>query len=94
MNKITNRHSVGYTKERYVRNMERKNPLQKIVRLINQYWSIDLLHGTKEEKDWAKKRLYGYVMKELRNVSPDIHGQIKASLTNKDIWESTREILS
>lgn len=74
---------------------EKINPIQRIIKLMNQYHSIDLVaNATQEEKDWAKKRLHGSIINTLKICSVDLQGRIKASIANKDIWEKTREELA
>lgn len=90
-----NKHTMGNAKEKRINYEEKKNPIVKIIRLVNQYHSIDLIeYATKEEKEWAKQRLYKQIMGVLNHCSSDIRGQIKASIRNKDIWEMTRDSLS
>ena len=91
MNNSYNKHSMGVAREKQVYREEKRNPLQKIVRLINEYYAIDLMHGTPEEKKWAKDRLHSQIMGVMNHVSPDTHVSLKASLKSKDIWEQTRE---
>lgn len=92
MNKNSyNKHSMGLAKEKQIHREEKRNPLQKIIRLINEYYAIDLMYGTPEEKKWAKDRLYRQIMGVMQYVSEDAHVSLKASLKSKDIWESTRE---
>jgi len=82
---------MGLAKEKQIHREEKRNPLQKIIRLINEYYAIDLMYGTPEEKKWAKDRLHRQVMGVMNYVSEDTHASIKASLKSKDIWELTRE---
>lgn len=86
--------SSANAKERRSHWEEKKNPLLKIVRLMNQYHSIDLMYATPEEKEWAKSRLEDQIMGILRHTSPSIHGRIKASFKSKAVWDETREYLS
>ena len=79
--------------QRVIRRKERDNPLEKILQLMNQYHSIDLMEATVEEKDWAKERLYKRIMGIARHCSKDMQGTIKASLKNKLLWEATRNTL-
>ena len=71
-----------------------KDPLQKIVTLMNQYWSIDLMEATRKEKDWAKERLAKQIKGLSNHISPQIKGDIHASLHNKDLWNMTRNIIT
>ena len=86
--------SNAAAKERKAYNQEKKNPLQKVIRLINQFWSIDQMYASSEEKLWAKERLEQQIQGITRHLSKDIHGSIKASLKSKAVWESTREYLA
>ena len=74
---------------RQIKRKER-DPLQKIVTLLNTYWSIDLMNGTVEEKAWAKERLAKQIRGLSNHISPDICGDIKASLKFKEVWVRTR----
>jgi hypothetical protein len=76
--------------ERVLRRKER-DPVQRVVTLVNQYWSIDQLVATDAEKQWAKERLYKQIMGISRHLSNGMQGDIKASLNNKSVWESVRE---
>ena len=77
---------------RQIRRKER-DPLQKIVTLMNQYWAILLMDGTTEEKDWARERLAKQIRGLTNHVSPDICGDIKASLKFKEVWVRTRNTI-
>lgn len=86
--------SNAYAKERKTHYYEKKNPLMKIITLMNQYHSIDLMFATPEEKQYAKDRLETQVLGILKHTSTSIHGSIKASFKSKAVWEDTREYLS
>ena len=89
-----NKHSNSNAKGKRVSYAERNDPLQKLIRIINQYHSIDLIeHATNEEKNWAKERLYKDIIYTLKSCSSDIQGRIKASIKNKSIWENVRDDL-
>jgi len=85
---------IAQAKERQSKNYDRKNPLMKIITMMNQYHSIDKMYASKEEKDWAKDRLKSEITHILKFHSSDIHGRIKASFHSIEIWEETREYLS
>jgi len=85
--------NTANSKERKTYRQERSNPLQKVIRLINQYWSIDQMYGTPEEKTWAKQRLEDQINGIIRHLGKDVHGTLKASLKSKAVWETTREYL-
>ena len=86
--------SNAQAKERKAYRDEKKNPLQKLIRLMNQYHSIDLMYGTPEEKSWAKSRLEKQIIGIMRYTSTSIHGSVKASFKSKAVWDDTREYLS
>lgn len=68
----------------------RRNPLQRIAVLLNKYHSVDLLYGTKEDKEYTKSIIKKDIYKQLKYVSEDIHATIKASIRSKDIWDDTK----
>ena len=86
--------STALAKERKTYYYEKKNPLMKIVSLMNQYHSIDDMFATPEEKTWAKNRLETQVRGLLRHVGTSVQGSIKASFKSKVVWEETRNIIS
>lgn len=86
--------SNAFAKERQAHYNEKKDPLKKIIRLMNQYWSIDSMYATPEEKAWAKSRIEQQIMGILKYTSTSIHGTIKASFKSKVVWDETREYLS
>jgi len=85
--------SNAFAKERTAHYHEKKDPLKKIIRLMNQFWSIDEMYATSEEKQWAKNRLEQQILGILRYTSTSIHGTIKASFKSKSVWDDTREYL-
>jgi len=86
--------SNAYAKERKSYRNEKKDPLIKIIRLMNMFWSIDQMYATPEEKLHAKNRLETQILGVLRHTSTTIHGSIKASFKSKAVWDDTREYLS
>ena len=81
---------MGRNLEQHYNYQERKNPLIKVARLINQYWSIDLMEATKAEKDWAKKRLHNTIMHISKDLGNGANTTIKMSLKSKEFWETSR----
>ena len=69
----------------------RKNPLQRIAVMINAFHAIDLMYGTKEEKEKNKELLKYEILSNLKYVGKDIISELKASLKNKSIWEDFRK---
>ena len=88
-----NRHVVSNTKERNANFQEKRNPVQKIVRLINQYWSIDQMYATAKEKQWAKSRLEGDIKKLAKNLGNTFKSTINNSLRSRSVWEDSRNTL-
>lgn len=86
--------SNAYAKERKTYYIEKKNPLLKIVTLMNNYHAIDSMYATPEEKQWAKDRLETQILGILKHTSKSIHGSVKASFKNKALWEETRDYLA
>ena len=76
--------------QRVLRRKE-KDPTQRILTLMNQYWGIDNMHGTPEEKEWAKSRLRKDIMGIARHLSLGMQGDIKLSLKTRRVWETVRE---
>lgn len=63
------------------------NPMMRVAILMNQYHSIDMMEGTKDEKQWAKKRLLKRVLKACSGLSPRLVSEIKSSTKSKYQWE-------
>jgi len=87
----TNKHIRSDQLTRHFDNIENKNPSTKIATMINQYYAIDDMFATNEEKRWAKVRLHDMIIRLMKHVSKDAHYKIKASLDNKANWEDYRE---
>lgn len=85
-----NKNQISEKNERKTAFLERKNPIIRIVYLVNQYHSIDLMEATKEEKEWAKERLSEEIRLASHTVSPSTRGLIRSCMKNKDLWETTR----
>ncbi|MBT8449853.1 MAG: hypothetical protein KJO69_09195 [Gammaproteobacteria bacterium] len=79
----------------YKKQVQRKerDPLQRIVTLMNQYHSIDLMDGTRAEKEWAKERLETQIKKLANHISTHVKGDIFLSLKSKANWERVRNII-
>lgn len=86
--------SNAYAKERSAYYHDKKHPLQKIIMLMNQYWSIDVMFATAEEKTWAKNRLEYQIKGLMKHVGTAVHGRLKASFKSKATWVETRTYLS
>lgn len=86
-----NRQSNSIQREGVEEYTLRRNPLQRIAVLMNQYHSVDLMYGSKEDKEYTKQRIKNDIYKLMKYVSRDIHSSIKASFKSKDVWEMTRQ---
>lgn len=93
MNNKINRNIVSNYRESKAFFAEKKNPLLRISKLINQFHSIDLMYATTEEKEWAKKRLRFTITKISEGMNDSMQSIIRISINNKQYWESVRENL-
>lgn len=66
------------------------NPMIRIAILMNQYHAIDLMHGTEEEKAWAKKRLEKRILSNTKMLSSILITQLKSSMKSKSMWEGIK----
>lgn len=88
---IHNRYSLSDLRLLQERINERKNPSHKLIRMINQFHSIERLDGTREEKDWAKKRLRGMIYSQANNVGSHFSNMIGAYLNDENLWNRDRD---
>jgi hypothetical protein len=88
-----NRSAISKYRENKAFFAEKKNPLLRISKLINQFHSIDLMYATYEEKEWAKKRLRFNILKISEGLNESMRSIIRISLNNKQYWENIRENL-
>lgn len=86
-----NKYSLSNLRYMKEQTKERKNPIVRLVRLINQYHSIDSMDGTQDEKQWAKERLKKEIKKESKYVGKNFSNRISAFLNNREIWEEERK---
>lgn len=91
--KPTNKYSSSLSKEKKELSVSRKNPFQRIAVMLNAFHAIDMMYGTKEEKEKNKELLKYEILSNLKYLSEDIHSEIKASLKNKTVWEDLRKRL-
>lgn len=72
------------------RNRKGYNPMIGIALLMNQYHAIDLMEGTKEEKEWAKQRLAKQILGKSKGLSNILIEELKNSMKSKLLWEMLR----
>ena len=70
---------------------EKRKPMIKIIRMINQYHSIQNLDGTEAEKIWARSRLERWIYNESKKVSENFSNRISAFLNDRRLWEQERD---
>ena len=66
----------------------------KVTNLLNNYHSIEQMDGTKEEKAWAKKRLYAEIHNATLNLNKDTQRLVRKALKSRRDWEDIKEQLA
>lgn len=70
---------------------ERHNPTVKLVRLINQYHSIDMMYGSVEQKSFLRDDLRNLIFRTAYHVPVHLRARVPHWLDSKDEWEYSRE---
>lgn len=70
---------------------ERHNPTVRLVRLINQYHSVELMYGTLEQKEALRADLRRLIHSTSYHVPVHIRARVPIWLDNKPEWEYSRE---
>lgn len=83
--------SLGAIREHKEKKEEQKNPNAKLVRLINQFHSVDNKdHLDAEQRQQQKNSLYREIMEHVEKTNPNAKGRIKYLLQDPNIWEKER----
>jgi len=88
---IHNKHMISCAREGREQRMTAKNPLYRIGTLINAFHSVELRPVDDETKTQFKDSVMQEIKRQLKYVSEDIHGHIKASIRSKSYWEGFRD---
>ena len=70
--------------------IDQRNPVNKIIEMINYFHSIDTMDATSMEKELAKVELKEMIHKKTLDFSPSLRKRIANGLKNKNTWEMIR----
>ena len=70
--------------------LEQRNPVAKMVKLINRWHSVDRVYATKDQKDEIRQ-IIKTELKKLKPVIPShMPARINVWLNDESIWEEDR----
>ena len=89
-----NKFSISDNKEKKQYKMDKYNPSQKLLFLLNLYHSIDLKHLNSSDKEEAKRMIKKEVAKLYKFFGDSHVTSIKLSLTNREYWHDFKNCLN
>lgn len=90
---MNNRFQTSQAREKRANTILRESPFARVILLLNEYHSIDLLPATDGEKRWAKTRLLNTIVNESHELTPNNQQLIRSAIKSRKSWEEIRSKL-